>query len=115
MPYISRGLRPGLDAGIEQLVAALLLSHDSEGKDASALGSMNYIFSRIMALYLMLTHEGDEGIPPDPITYERLKNVRAVLSDASAEFYRRIMEPYEDGKIETNGDVFSELLAVMRK
>lgn len=39
------------------------------------------------------------------VDYSTCSRVRAVFTDASDEYYRRLMAPYEDKKIEANGDV----------
>lgn len=42
------------------------------------------------------------------VDYEAVNKVIGVLECAKLEFYRRIAGPYEDTKIEQNGDVYSE-------
>lgn len=43
----------------------------------------------------------------DTKNYAKLNEVIGVLECAKLEFYRRIVAPYEDKKIEQNGDVYS--------
>jgi hypothetical protein len=38
-------------------------------------------------------------------SYARLSAIRGAISDASDEFYRRVMVPYEEAKIVEHGDV----------
>lgn len=39
--------------------------------------------------------------------YHARSHVRAAITDASDEFYRRVMAQYEDEKCKQNGDVFT--------
>ena len=38
--------------------------------------------------------------------YTHLNSVMGVLESAKLEFYRRVVAPYEDKKIEENGDIY---------
>lgn len=40
------------------------------------------------------------------LSYERIGDVTGALTNAAQEFYRRVAGPYEDEKIEKNGDVY---------
>lgn len=40
-------------------------------------------------------------------TYKILNEIMGVLECAKSEFYRRVVIPYEDDKIQANGDVYS--------
>lgn len=40
------------------------------------------------------------------LSYETINSVMGILSCVSQEFYRRVAVPYEEKKMEENGDVF---------
>ncbi len=83
MPYVKQEDRPRLD----KVVAAM--------KDAGVKvdGDLNYI------LYaFMIRH-----IKP---SYNNYKNYRAELKECAKEVWRRKMVPYENTKIDENGDIF---------
>jgi len=88
MPYITKNSRAEYDNEINNLVEKL------DGWDNDALsGHLNYIFFRIAGLL-----GKDES-------YARMAVISSAMSEAQAEFRRRIMAPYEDKKIYENGDV----------
>lgn len=41
----------------------------------------------------------------EPYNYQTMNDVMGALAGAQMEFYRRTVAPYEDTKIEANGDV----------
>jgi len=59
-------------------------------------GELNYVFSCIIRGYL--AQHGKK--------YQTMNDVVGVLDSSKAEFQRRIVAPYEDRKIEENGDVY---------
>lgn len=59
-------------------------------------GELNYVLTKIVLEYV-----AEHGT-----SYAVLSDARAALNDASSEFYRRMMAPYEDQKIIDNGDVY---------
>jgi hypothetical protein len=58
-------------------------------------GELNYILTKICHLYL------DRSLA----SYQYHNDVIGVLECAKQEFYRRMTVPYEDKKIQENGDV----------
>ena len=58
-------------------------------------GTLNFVLTKMIQVYL--------GQGPD---YTRYNDVLGVLSAISHELYRREIAPYEDEKIEENGDVY---------
>ena len=82
MPYIPQDDRTQFDDSITDL------------KPEKA-GELNYIISRLCADYI--ARKGKN--------YANLNEVMGVFSCASAEFYRRLVAPYEDEKIESSGDI----------
>lgn len=92
MPYIRAESRDTLDEAIEALVDVIL----HENTEDSRAGLINYTISTLIARYLE-----QEGM-----TYNRLNSMIGALECAKLEIYRRLAAPYEDKKIEENGDVF---------
>lgn len=87
MPYIKPEDRKAYDPHIENLAAAL--------PDENFAGPLNYIVSRLSAELLA------RGT-----SYARLNEIIGALECAKLELYRRVAAPYEDGKIDSNGDVY---------
>lgn len=87
MPYIKREKRAELDLLVNQVVDLFKRIPDDEVD-----GSLNYFFTRILkSLYT-----------PSYFNYER---AIGLLSCIQMEFYRRWVAPYEDKKIQINGDI----------
>jgi hypothetical protein len=61
-------------------------------------GELNYLFSEIARRYLH-----DKGK-----SYQTMNDIVGALDGAKTEFNRRVVAPYEDLKIEENGDVYHE-------
>jgi len=59
-------------------------------------GHLNYV----------ITETVKEYIRGHGLSYQTINDVVGALEGAKLEFYRRVAAPYEDGKIEQNGDVF---------
>lgn len=91
MPYISKETRKDYDPLIRQIVYKLS-SYDNED---AALGDLNYIIFAIVKRYLTLVG----------IKYKRLAKFIGTIECCKQEIYRRLAGPYEDTKIEENGDV----------
>lgn len=86
MPYIKPKNRGKLDAAIDSLILRI----DNKGE-------LNYTVSRLMSGYVVQRGKN----------YQNLSDAMAALADAIKEFYRRVVVPYENKKIEMNGDVFN--------
>ena len=80
MPYIVNSAREQLDDG---------------GLPNSA-GELNYVISSLV----------DEYLQEYGKNYTNINEVIGVLECAKLELYRRVAAPYEDEKIEQNGDVY---------
>lgn len=63
-------------------------------------GELNYVLTMIVLRYVE-----DRGL-----SYTTINEVVGVLTAARDEFYRRVAVPYENRKIEENGDVLSPYL-----
>lgn len=81
MPYIKQDRRDAIRAGAKPLDA----------------GELNFAISALVDAYLK-----DKG----PIRYANLNEVVGALDCAKLELYRRVAVPYEDQKIDENGDVY---------
>ncbi|MFQ6610944.1 MAG: hypothetical protein ACE5D7_09140 [Fidelibacterota bacterium] len=82
MPYIDVNERKRIDQG---------------GQPQNA-GELNYAVSRLIDQYL---------IRKGKIRYQNLNEVIGVLECAKLELYRRIAAPYEELKLNEQGDVYS--------
>lgn len=85
MPYVDEGRRKHLDPHIKEVMIRL-----------TGPGDLNYAISR-MANHLV-KRLGK--------SYLTLDSTRGAINDAAAEFYRRVVAPYEDEKRQVNGDVY---------
>lgn len=88
MPYIKKDRRERLDIAIAQAVAFL---HEVPEEDRD--GEINYIVTVILKRIYQ------------PPKYYRYNRAMGVLECIKQEFYRRVVAPYEDKKIQENGDV----------
>lgn len=87
MPYIKMEDRPKYEEALSDLIATLK-AQPVENID----GELNYIITRILK-------------EAYPLRYFNLNRAVGVLECCKLEFYRRVAAPYEDTKIEQNGDV----------
>lgn len=68
----------------------------------SSTGELTYVIDRI----------GEDlawkfcGYDFAKLTYDDLCRVKGAMSNAVDEFYRRVIAPFEDGKVLVNGDIF---------
>lgn len=69
----------------------------ADEKSISSPGELNYFISTLVNWYI--SEKGKN--------YSTLNEVVGVLECAKLELYRRIIAPYEDIKIEQNGDVYT--------
>ena len=94
MPYIKEEARVFLDECIENMIQCLTDGNElADDEFLSILGEINYSFSRILA--------GSMG----KTSYSKIAMITGVLENIKQEFYRRIAEPYENKKINENGDI----------
>jgi hypothetical protein len=66
--------------------------------DPLTAGELNYAITLLIKQYAFERLEG--------LNYQTINDVMGALEGAKAEFYRRVVVPYEDAKIEANGDVY---------
>lgn len=86
MPYIAQHKRPPLDRHINALVELM-----------KEPGDLNYVYSML----------AKGAVEKQTRSYALLNSILGVFEAAKTEFYRRVVVPYEDGKMEENGDVYS--------
>lgn len=82
MPYVAQSRRPELDKVVRAMADARVCAD----------GDLNYILYAYCVRHV-------------PKSYEDLKNLRAELREAADEIGRRLLAPYENKKIQDNGDV----------
>jgi hypothetical protein len=87
MPYIAQEDRPQYEEVLEELIGLL-----KEKPIESVDGHINYVVTRILKEVY-------------PLRYFHVNRAMGVLECIKQEFYRRVAAPYEDTKIEQNGDV----------
>jgi hypothetical protein len=92
MPYIKQERRTALqEVTLEELA-----------NEIQSVGEFNYIISYI-ANGLVFNSALDKA----HLSYKNLSAIRAEIQDAADEFYRRVMVPYENSKMQANGDVYT--------
>ena len=69
----------------------------ADEKSISTSGELNYFISTLINWYI-----NEKGK-----NYATLNEVIGVLECAKLELYRRVAAPYEDSKIQMNGDVYT--------
>lgn len=82
MPYIKKEDRIGIELGYRRAPANA--------------GELNYMFTIVALAYWRRNGR-----------YQAINDIVGALEGAKLEFYRRVAAPYEDAKIEENGDVYS--------
>jgi hypothetical protein len=94
MPYIPEVTRDKYDERVDAIAFTL---NSLENNDMIS-GELNYILFRLAKVLCTPEVGGARN-------YARMSMVSGALSEAQAEFRRRILAPYEDEKIKTAGDV----------
>lgn len=95
MPYVKQHRR---DAIFRKTVHSHGVSHHIEVEEIETAGELNYAVTELIKAFYF---NGKPG-------YEAINAVIGALEGAKTEFYRRVAVPYEDEKIEQNGDVYPE-------
>ena len=89
MPYIKQEDRQYYDGLIDEMVSVIRDNNERTGLS----GTLNYIITRLV--------KGAYG----ECRYNDYNSIVGLLECAKMELYRRSVAPYEDTKIEENGDV----------
>lgn len=66
-------------------------------KEITSSGELNYMITQAVNSYIEQN---------GPLNYAIINNVIGAMESAKLEFYRRVAAPYEDKKIQENGDVY---------
>lgn len=90
MPYIDTKSRLRIEYCAKEKNAIKLLSDAIQTE-----GDLNYIITRLCHEFIVKVGK----------KYATLNTIIGVLECAKQEFYRRIISPYENKKIDENGDV----------
>lgn len=90
MPYIKNSRRSLFANEIASLYDTFLQEHQS-----LSAGDLNYLFTKIIHTYIEVKGKN----------YQNFNDCLGALEGAKLELYRRSIAPYEDTKIEENGDV----------
>jgi hypothetical protein len=90
MPYITREKRGDIGMTVFRQGAGIGL------RSVEGPGDLNYMLTYLIHQYY--TRAGGN--------YPAANDVLGALEGAKLEFYRRIVAPYEDRKMEENGDVY---------
>ncbi len=91
MPYISQEKRMLLEHPLASLAAGVIVEEQK-----NQAGVLNYCISALL----------NEVLKTNGISYRNINELIGVLECAKLELYRRIATPYEDEKIQSNGDVY---------
>lgn len=98
MPYIVKEHRKRLDAAISSLAQTVREISLEEG--GQYCGLINYIVTKL--IYCLRRQDLDDGYKWGYADYNEMVGT---LECCKLELYRRSTAPYEDKKIESNGDV----------
>lgn len=90
MPYIDSSSRKDFDDARRQLEMTIV-------KRGISNGELNYLITLLGNMYLDAHGK----------SYNTVSDVIRAMECAKLEFYRRVAAPYEDKKIEENGDVYT--------
>ncbi len=93
MPYIAQEKRMMLEHALATLAASVIVEEQK-----NQAGVLNYCISALF----------NEVLKTNGISYRNINELIGVLECAKLELYRRVASPYEDEKIQSNGDVFNE-------
>lgn len=91
MPYIDDIAQANLSSSVEAVIKSIK-SQDLDDRE----GLVNYAITRIVA---------GSFKPETGWRYKFLNRAYGTFLSAAAEFYRRLVEPYEDKCIGKNGDI----------
>jgi len=89
MPYITETDRKHVDEQVQELSNKLYVAGYKKGM-------LNYCITKLVLGYLKVYGK----------SYDTLSDIVGVLEDVKTEFQRRVVNPYEDDKKFSNGDVY---------
>jgi hypothetical protein len=88
MPYLKKPSRADVENDLKKLGLAFCPANGAE---------LNYIICGLINNYLQA----------NSLNYANVQEMIGAIDCAKMEIYRRVASPYEDKKIEENGDVFT--------
>tara|TARA_R100000005_G_scaffold10951_1_gene4530 strand:- start:49 stop:324 length:276 start_codon:yes stop_codon:yes gene_type:complete len=91
MPYIDDSKREGFENCLTSLVARMIAEDEK-----NRAGMMNYCISTLIS----------KTLSAHGTNYALINELIGVLECAKLELYRRVASPYEDTKVQENGDVY---------
>ncbi len=94
MPYIKQNDREYFDNSVNDIVSSLNSTQDND----KIAGMLNYVISRICKDLCDPQCGGERR-------YARMNMIVGALESAKTEFNRRVVAPYEDEKISSEGDI----------
>ncbi len=95
MPYIDQERR-------KAIFGESIIDYNS---DIGTAGELNYFLTCILKEY----------VDRKGLNYQTINDISGAMTECLAEFRRRIVAPYEDSKIKSNGDVYLKLLEDLKK
>lgn len=90
MPYIKPDKRPRIDQAVKVLAEAVAKSATNLDDE---IGCLNYAITRLVLAFSVKT-------------YPRIAAITGMLVNIKDEYTRRYTTPFEDRKIEENGDAY---------
>lgn len=98
MPYIKQSRRDHFQTDIDKIYGSMLEIFNEKGfiDGEMTSGDLNYLITNLCLNYLYVNKE----------CYQTYNDVIGALEGAKLELYRRKIAPYEDRKIDENGDVY---------
>lgn len=89
MPYITKAQKHAVWDSVSKTIWSEWIT---------SAGELNFAFTQLIIEYLEL-----KGL-----NYQNINDVMGALEGAKLEMYRRVAAPYEDKKIDLNGDVYEK-------
>ena len=91
MPYIGEEKRSLLEPYLASIASRIILEDEM-----TQAGVLNYCISALF----------NEVLKTNGMSYQNINELIGILECAKLELYRRVASPYEDEKIQSNGDVY---------
>lgn len=93
MPYIDQKSR--LKFREDTMLVTKETAVEFLGKRINTAGELNYVVSMLCLEYLKTNGKN----------YQHMNDIMGALQGVQSELYRRVIAPYEDEKINSNGDI----------
>ena len=96
MPYIKREIRECLAEDVKNLIEAI--ANETIIHNVEPAGVLNYVITKLIRDWYGSIRNHD-------LNYAAINTAIGALECAKLEYYRMVAAPYEDKKIQENGDV----------